>query len=56
MEDLRNKISIIKANYGGDDLEDWGGGFKIALNNMNCKKGIKSIIHIEDSFSHGKEF
>ena len=56
MEDLKHKISTIKAYGGGDTPEDWVGGYKIALNNMKWRKGIKLIIHIADAGAHGEEF
>ena len=56
MEDLKNKIATIKAYGGGDIPEDWVEGYKIALNKMNWRKGIKLIIHIADAGAHGKEF
>ena len=56
MEDLKNKISTIKEDGGGDVPEDWVEGYKIALNNMNWRKGIKLIIHITDAGAHGEKF
>ena len=56
MEDLKKKISTIKASGGGDIPEDWVEGYKLALNNMNWRKGIKLIIHIADAGAHGEEF
>ena len=57
MEDLKNKISTIRAyGGGGDGAEDWVGGYELTLNNMNWRKGIKLIIHIADDGAHGEEF
>ena len=56
MEELKKKISKIKP-YGGADIpEDWVEGYKLALNNMNWRDGIKLIIHIADAGAHGEEF
>jgi hypothetical protein len=57
IEDLRNKISNIRPyGGGGDGAEDWVGGYELALNKMDWRKGIKLIIHIADDGAHGKEF
>ena len=56
MEKLKNKISKIKP-YGGADIpEDWVEGYKLALNKMNWRNGIKLIIHIADAGAHGTDF
>ena len=58
MEDLKNKISVVRAYGGGNDIsEDWVEGCKIALNNIRWGRNtIKIIIHITDAGVHGKEF
>ena len=57
MEYLRNKISNIRPyGGGGDGAEDWVGGYELALNKMDWRKGIKLIIHIADDGAHGEEF
>ena len=56
MEDLKKKISTIKVYGGGDIPEDWVEGYKIAINEMKWRKGIKLIIHIADAGAHGIEF
>ena len=56
MEELKKKISKIKP-YGGNDIpENWVERYKLALNNMNWREGIKLIIHIADAGAHGEEF
>ena len=55
MEDLKRKISKIRAQGGGDVPEDWVEGYNLALN-MNWRNGLKLIIHIADAGAHGKEF
>jgi hypothetical protein len=56
MEDLKKKISTIKVYGGGDLPEDWVEGYKIAINEMKWRKGIKLIIHVVDASAHGIEF
>jgi len=56
MTNLKNNISTVRAYGGGDGPEDWVGGYEIALNKMNWRKGIKLIIHIADAGAHGEEF
>ena len=56
MKNLKNNISSVRAYGGGDGPEDWVGGYEIALNKMNWRKGIKLIIHIADAGAHGEEF
>ena len=57
VEDLEKKISNVEPwGGGGDGAEDWAGGYELALNNMNWRKGIKLIIHICDDGAHGEQF
>ena len=56
MTSLKNNISTVQADGGRDIPEDWVGGYEIALNKMNWRKGIKLIIHIADAGAHGEEF
>ena len=57
IKDLENKISKVNVTGGGGDgAEDWAGGYELALNNMNWRKGIKLIIHICDDGAHGEQF
>ena len=53
---LRFFISCLKAVGGGDEAEDWAGGYDLAINKINWRNGIKLIIHICDADGHGKEF
>ena len=53
---LPEKIGKIKADGGGDLPEDWVGAFKLANENINWRKGIKTIMHLADAGAHGKEF
>ena len=56
MNELKNNISKIKP-YGGKDIpEDWVVGYKIALNDIKWRNGIKLIIHIADAGAHGVEY
>ena len=56
MKSLQNFVGKIKANGGGDEEEDWVGGYKLALNNMSWRNGIKLIIHIADAGAHGIQY
>ena len=53
---LPERIGKIKAYGGGDLPEDWVGAFKLANENINWRKGIKTIMHLADAGAHGKEF
>ena len=56
MESLKNKLSKIRPYGGGDIPSNWVEGYKMTLNNMNWRNGIKLIIHIASVGAHGKEF
>ena len=52
--ELRAFVSGIGAHGGGGDgPEDWVSAYKIVLNNINWRNGIKLIIHIADAQPHG---
>ena len=53
---LKFFISNVKPIGGGDEAEDWAGGYKLAINHINWRNGLKVIIHICDADSHGKEY
>lgn len=53
---LKYFISCVKAVGGGDEAEDWAGGYDLAINQIQWRNGIKLIIHICDADGHGKEF
>ena len=53
---LKFYISGVKAKGGGDEAEDWAGGYDFAINKIKWRNGIKLIIHICDADGHGKEF
>ena len=46
----------IKEQGGGDQPEDWVGGYAIALKYMNWRNGNKLIIHIADAGAHSNEY
>ena len=56
MKDLQNFVGSIKADGGGDDDEDWAGGYNLALNSMSWREGRKLIIHIADAGAHGYQY
>ena len=44
-------------SYGGNDkIEDWVGGYTIALNNLHWRTGVRCIIHITDAAAHGIKY
>ena len=45
-----------KNQNGGDEAEDWVGGYDIALNKILWRKGKKIIVHICDAPAHGKKY
>ena len=53
---LKFFISNVKAVGGGDEAEDWAGGYDLAINKIKWRKGLKLIIHICDADGHGKRF
>ena len=38
---------------GGDEAEDWVGGYNIALNKINWRNVKKIVVHICDAPAHG---
>ena len=57
VNELKSKMMSIEAKGGGDEPEDWVGGYEIALNNMNRRKdSIKIIIHIADAGANTLRF
>ena len=56
MTDLQSFVQGIKAEGGGDDPEDWVGGYNLALNSINWREGNKLIIHIADAGAHGNDY
>ena len=56
IENLQREMQKIKEQGGGDQPEDWVGGYAIALKYMNWRNGNKLIIHIADAGAHGSEY
>ena len=54
--DLQKAAAGIKAKGGGDEPEDWVGGYNIALNYISWRNGNKLIIHIADAGAHGTDY
>ena len=51
---LQNFISKITAHGGGGDgPEDWVSAYRIVVNNLKWRDGVKFIIHIADAPAHG---
>jgi hypothetical protein len=49
-------LSTVRATGGGDEPEDWVGGYNLVLNSMQWRDGAKTIIHIADAPAHGWRF
>ena len=56
VEKLQSFVKGINATGGGDGPEDWVGGYKIILNKINWREGMKKIIHIADAGAHGRDY
>ena len=52
ISEFKNYVDKINLLNGGDDPEDWAGGYEICANKMNWGKGIRIIIHIADAPAH----
>ena len=53
---ITEKLSKIEAYGGGDYPEDWAGAYKLAIEKITWRDGIKLIIHLADDGAHGKLF
>ena len=51
---FKNYVDKITLLGGGDGPEDWAGGYKICVNKMNWKNGIRIIIHIAYAPAHSR--
>lgn len=50
----KNLLQKIKAHGGGGDgPEDWVSAYRIVVNNLKWRNGVKFIIHIADAPAHG---
>ena len=56
IEYFKSFVSTMNPDDGGDGPEDWVGGYNIALNNINWRKGVRCIIHIVDAGAHGTKY
>ena len=56
IEYFKSFVSTMNPDGGGDGPEDWVGGYNIALNNINWRKGVRCIIHIADAGAHGTKY
>jgi hypothetical protein len=54
--EFKSQLEAIRGQHGGDEAEDWVGGFQMALDELNWGNGTKLIIHIADAPQHGKIF
>lgn len=53
---LKRNIGTVHASGGADGPEDWVGAFRIALDQMNWRKGVRLIILIADAPAHGHSY
>ena len=53
---FKSELANIQLQSGGDEAEDWVGGFKVALEDLTWGNGTKLIFHIADAPQHGKHF
>ena len=56
MEEIKNFCNNWRIQGGGDEAEDWAGGYSIALNEIKWRDGRRIIVHICDAPSHGAKF
>ena len=56
IDSFKSFVSTMRPDGGGDTPEDWVGGYNIALNNINWRKGVRCIIHIADAGAHGTKY
>lgn len=53
---LKSELSSEHATGGGDEPEDWVGGYDMVLDNIAWRNGTRLIIHIADAPAHGREW
>jgi len=56
IDSFKSFVSGMRPEGGGDGPEDWVGAYKIALNKISWRKGVKCIIHIADAGAHGTKY
>lgn len=45
-----------KIQNGGDEVEDWVGGYNLSVNGINWRNGKRIVIHVCDAPAHGKKY
>ena len=56
LEQIKNFCDNWINQDGGDGAEDWVGGYKLALDEINWRNGRKIIYHICDAPAHGRKY
>ena len=56
LEKIKQFCNNWKTQNGGDEAEDWAGGYSIALNDIYWRDGKRIIVHICDSPAHGTKY
>lgn len=56
LEEMEEFLENQKSYGGGDDPEDWVGGLRMALHDIEWRDGKKSIFWVADANAHGKRF
>ena len=56
LEDIKSFCDNWETQAGGDEAEDWVGGYTIALEKINWRNKEKIIVHICDAPAHGKKY
>ena len=56
MEEIKNFCNNWKIQGGGDEAEDWAGGYSIVLNQIKWRDGKKIVVYICDAPAHGAKF
>jgi len=56
LKEIKNFCDKWEIQSGGDEAEDWAGGYEIALNEMKWRDDKRIIVHICDAPAHGEKF
>jgi len=53
---FQTQIQNVAASGGGDGPEDWVGAYKLALDAMKWRRGLRLIVHLADAPAHGRMY
>ena len=56
LEEIKRCCDNWVSQSGGDEAEDWVGGYTIALDEINWRNKEKIIVHICDAPAYGKKY